>query len=58
MKAIEVMHEDVINSISNMIDIQELAGRHKVDDCNLISQEAGKIIEALRKLENLLPESG
>ena len=54
MKAIEMMHEDISNSIGNLIDVQELAARHKVNDCSLISQEAGKVIEALRELENLL----
>ena len=63
MKVNEMMHKNVSDSMANLIDIQELAGRptwksgiEPIENATIIQQEAGKIIQALRELEQRLPE--
>ena len=56
MKCKEMMSNNVSTSIGNLIDIQELATRHKVKDSRMICQEAGKIIQALNTLEVLFSD--
>ena len=52
----EIMHSNISDSIANMIDIQEMATRRDYKNKNIICQEAGKIMESLRELEDYWKE--
>lgn len=56
LNTMEMLHKNISDSIANLIDVQELAIRHKLKDSNMISQEAGKVIAALNTLEGHFPD--
>lgn len=52
----ESLHKNISDSIANLIDIQELAARHKIGEGNIIPQEADRTIAVLRDLESMFPD--
>jgi hypothetical protein len=51
----EMLRKNISDSMANLMDIQEIVTRYKVESYITIAQEADKIIPALRELENLFP---
>jgi hypothetical protein len=56
MKVHEKLQKEISDAMACLIEIQEQVAWHRVENINMITQEADKLIRGLRELENLLPD--